>query len=785
MSCEITLRVKGKSFTYTTNLKPEQITLENIVNEIYNSDIEYKTGKNTTSTGKILVEVVKSLSNAKSIYDSTESIKERLKECLTSDKVRVVGNYTLDMLCQKFPKVKIDGNLKTNEEIIYSKDLNLEGVGLGGKLVIGNQSIFIISDEQDAYKLRNYLKVRDEISKEDFQFSELSSQEKEALDYIKNKKKFKDDLQALKYFFENSSEFLFELSKNNVDIYTVLKNYIKKEIVGKSTREELKNPIANTLIQRAKYQSWNSNYVISPNLFKNVVEMFNEQDNISWIDKEAYKNGDEETRKKLKQDFVNSVKQYVSSQLIDSNRPFDVYVSDKGFIYILSPYQDISYLDYEFNTFKAASKAFEKGPYKVFNIGGKYYITKEKVLTLNSYLGAAYDSQEKAVSVLNQRLNKTSIADGYNKYLLRFPKLDKGVSKITIPNFKASENTIIETYDYNELPSELSLKEAISEKYYNLISYTIPELQSYIKNEIDQDVNIDSFEKAMIFIIELSKTNNVQKALDNMNSVITHQYLVVNKVKSGQNYNVIVTDEFDYNEKQQNTEEEIIKFPISTVLQNTINLLNEKWRLSQNKGNNDYLIKLINPNDFKEEGIPDTINKRAKGFIYNGIIYMNQAYLTHDTLFHELGHLILGIMKAESFDTYMNLLNEVSRDMSLAKIKRAKSQQEEYANLSDEDLTEEAFVEMFGNYIKGNHLQKASLIENKTNKTISQAIEKFGGIVEGFKTLSDLFSNLKSYLLIYLQQGTGLNYNETLAKNRKITNHIKKMLETENLIMKC
>jgi hypothetical protein len=61
---------------------------------------------------------------------------------------QIVGNYSLDSLKDKFPQISFDGlELNEDEDIIFDRALSYDGLGLGGKVKIGNKSYFILSSE--------------------------------------------------------------------------------------------------------------------------------------------------------------------------------------------------------------------------------------------------------------------------------------------------------------------------------------------------------------------------------------------------------------------------------------------------------------------------------------------------------------------------------------------------------------------------------------------------------------------------------------------------------------
>ena len=84
---------------------------------------------------------------------------------------------------------------------------------------------------------------------------------------------------------------------------------------------------------------------------------------------------------------------------------------------------------------------------------------------------------------------------------------------------------------------------------------------------------------------------------------------------------------------------------------------------------------------------------QAKAFIYNGDIYVNMDLASTDSPIHELSHLILGDIKANDIQTYINLINKVGNNRNdFAEIRSA------YPNLSESDLREEILAHVFSDY---------------------------------------------------------------------------------------
>jgi hypothetical protein len=85
----------------------------------------------------------------------------------------------------------------------------------------------------------------------------------------------------------------------------------------------------------------------------------------------------------------------------------------------------------------------------------------------------------------------------------------------------------------------------------------------------------------------------------------------------------------------------------------------------------------------------------VRGLVYNGKVYINWDIASTADVLHELTHLILPGLKASNPEAYGALMAKVQQHPVYDQVR------EEYANLSDEDLAEEAFCTIFGEFFRG------------------------------------------------------------------------------------
>lgn len=108
-------------------------------------------------------------------------------------------------------------------------------------------------------------------------------------------------------------------------------------------------------------------------------------------------------------------------------------------------------------------------------------------------------------------------------------------------------------------------------------------------------------------------------------------------------------------------------------------------------------VNSISDEDLESEEWKDIIPRDsiAKGFIYNGNIYINVDRATPDTLLHEMMHLLIGSLRFNNPQLYLNLINTAENFESY------KYRVEEFPSKSRNDINEEIFVTELGKYLAG------------------------------------------------------------------------------------
>lgn len=809
MACIITINVKGHKFTYTSSLDKGEVTLENIAKEIAGTNagklIDFSdkgVAKQGQSLGKALADAI---SSAESLTEQTTGIKQKFKEALDGKGGQILGNYMLVDLETRFPGIDFQGlSLDDDESILVCKPLDYGGLGLGNKVSTPDGSVYIIHSRRDAAKFAKYLRTRDKLRKEDSDFdaqlSELTEREQKAIDFIKEKTGIKSTQKALYHFFNKSDQYLTAVADGDIDVYSTLSDVIKEKVNKDYIRQRLENPIANSIMKRAFYAD--GKHIISNEEFLRIMDMFG-----------------------IEEDFSdqNFLKAWLQTFMSDSGNPVNVKVSKKGNIFISLPYETMKDLDftYEDIVLMKEEPMSSRGPFKVYNYkNNKYFVSQDAILTLDSR-AQSFATKSEAEDYAAQRYNYTTIKDGYNR--MRFgirPDVSRSVSHFidlsktdgtqiveTKENFNPAVNTVFSVLDY-ELDSTKPLSELISSdliKYLGKPLIGKGSLKEFLtKHKVSDEAldAIDSYDKALAVLVELSKLPTltdeaIQNTVEAVGELPTYEFMVIAKNKY-KDVNKLIIQRVSYTENSEDT----YTPPVLPLLKNLAEEINNRFTIKTK--NPEPLVYVITNSDITngEYGLDtfQNVDRSARGFIYNGHIYINASYAHLDDLGHEFGHLFLGIMKAANIEQYTELMKTVSEMQQIRTLKEQKRSQPQYANLADEDLTEEAFVELFGNYLKGNNKKLGILLESQeqinanqeadaarvasekakgklaeAKNFLTEALQVFGTSFEGAVTLNDIFNNFNIAMKSLLYQGNGLEFADT-GKYRRVTNFISKEL---------
>ena len=173
-----------------------------------------------------------------------------------------------------------------------------------------------------------------------------------------------------------------------------------------------------------------------------------------------------------------------------------------------------------------------------------------------------------------------------------------------------------------------------------------------------------------------------------------------------------------------------------------------------------------------------------KAFIYNGKVYVNSTIARPSDLLHEHVHLILGMIKSnpDLGNNYENLLNLVINTNEGRRM--YKKIKESYPGISEMDLREEVFANLFSNYIRGNvNLETKEVFDtnDKTLKNITETIfdTKIENINSFYGSKLTVIFNKFNKEVAKLMSRKDLDFGST-QQSRRISNYINQQISEYN-----
>lgn len=794
MACSIIFKVKGgKEFSIQTNLTSDQVSLDGILGELLN----IPASQFTAVKGKSYIENVED--NIFSVlgdlldYNETDvqkatSVTKEFEDVIEDDSRQIVGNCDFATLKQRFPSVfkdidESDLELRENEEILLVSRLSYKGVGLGDKLIIPStgQAVYIVNNIYSARKLAQYIKIRKAIKEltketESSVFKDISPLTRKALDYVKSKSKIKSDKNALLYFLENSSQFFYTLS-DGLDVYTQLTNLIKLRILNGPIRKQLEDPDANAILSRSQYNFDDHTYNISISQAKKVItELGKEKEMLNYI-------GDDPKKQ------AENLATYVQNILSKGDLSVQIK-ADKGVLKFKTPFTTFQDLGITYEAMPLLRNGFSRHGYNVFKGGEQeFYISPSKFLTPNMR-ATKVESETKAKAYIDGLLARTPLKNYMKLPLLSLLSMKGVQDSLVIDNYFPSEDTVLQIINY---PIEAKYwKDIIDEKYLKYLGYSYTQFMDALIDDFklsEEQLNIiDTGDKAIVFLIEASKakrlnTKTLEKILNTIND-LDYQYFHITDVKSKtENQSQVVFTKLsniqETDQKYNNKKDQISKaVPMIVVLNNIADVMNSQPGVKGGKP----VIEIITDYDLRKNEKFLQVSRRAKAFILDGTIYVNASRANSSDLYHEYAHLFLGMIKASNVQQYTRFMQTLSD--SYAQINNMKQKlrtEEEYANLADADLTEEAFAHLFGEYLAG---KTTDVILNNVSSKLDELIGDFNKNLNN-KTIYGVLRTARNFVSSCLSSKSDIGFDSVQIEHRKATRYIAKMLKDGDLIEDC
>lgn len=231
----------------------------------------------------------------------------------------------------------------------------------------------------------------------------------------------------------------------------------------------------------------------------------------------------------------------------------------------------------------------------------------------------------------------------------------------------------------------------------------------------------------------------------------------------------------DKGEFVESTPSNNTNFEKNTIFDNTRNQVNDLFTLI--KSLQDRLgVKINITNNYSAKiliGI-DT----AKAFVYNGEIYVNIDRATNADVIHEYGHLILGTIKQCNYSLYKSLISSAEKSDYFSEMLMMMRLNPNYASRAYQDLVEEVYCDIFGEYISKNPGDFEKIIKIIFGLRSNIDKDDLGEIAN--MNFNDLINRYGSTIF----ESNGFDFSESF-KSRKDANIIEKAIKSGLVIENC
>lgn len=732
--------------------------------------------------------------------DIVSIIQERLQEKvgiykevslkqLTSNK-GLIPNSNIQFLQDQFPTVVFPENTIANV-------LFLDNLVIGGKQHFGRYikadgtELFIVRNNQfDIEKLANFLTLRKQLE-QGFKFSE-DSEEYKFLNKVKGDRTINGLIEDFMIHKDSYKTKKANIEGKEILIFPKLEK-ILKEVLELPIRKQYEDNFVNELNSFLEYKKVNGKYQVKLNISNlyNIVKT-----NHPEILPVSVK-----TIKDFKQQFGS--KELLSEEQQEKYSDgyamlFDKLITDVTFPYIYKKYDGINItletpsrkisdrFDISYETIQAME--IIDGDYQGYKIykqksGEEMYYYPSKHYLTEDAITSRFTTLEEAQQYIVEK-NKTQ--DIYENAYIEFNyNFD---SEVSSPKF-IEEGTIIEVKnypidrdqevfysslfksgntrkDFERIIKGMSLPKGLEDRIFNKI--VTPEDMSLFIHGITKDTTYDEINNLINSILSSPKKAYYIESRE------THYYKENGKIIKYYTYKVIPTEpnQVEQYKKQKN-------IPTVTLIKNISESFKSKFGIN---------VHYLNKNEMQEQ-FPE-IEEDIKAFIRGGEIYINTFAAKSSDLLHEYTHLLVGVLKSnpDSRGIYEQLINMVM-DTNEGR-REFDNIQSSYPNVSEMDIREEVFANLFGRYLSGrgsnidNIFKEQEKYLQKQNQNIFDLSSETDLKTIYNKKLDSIFGRFSSDIAAKLKEDSGLSFSETI-NTRKKSDWINKQIKEGNIKEDC
>lgn len=166
----------------------------------------------------------------------------------------------------------------------------------------------------------------------------------------------------------------------------------------------------------------------------------------------------------------------------------------------------------------------------------------------------------------------------------------------------------------------------------------------------------------------------------------------------------------------------------------------------------------------------------VKAFVYNGQIYINTSNANAQDLFHELSHILLGILKAKDIDMYNEVIQEYQKHKSYKY--QFNQHRRSYQHYAEQDVIEETVADLIAaEMFKYKQLGTSEFVGEQFVSMFEDILKKSQRFTESMQDNGLGFSKYISELL---------NENgNTVQRNMRITDAIRQMIRDRKITENC
>lgn len=737
--------------------------------------------KKSEQWGDIVSSIQKQMQNKIGSYENV-TIKQ------LTDRKGLISNSNVQFLQDQFPTTIFPENVQAN--ILFLDNLKLGGKEHFGRYIKadGTELFIVRNNEYDVENLANFLSLREQLNQgfkfsedsEEYKFLNVARKDKTINELIEDFMIHQDSYRTKKVQINNKSELMYP------KLYKILNDILKLPI-RKQWNDKFTNEI-NTFIEYKKIKN-SDKWQIKLNISRlyDLIKIYHP--NILSEDIKNVKTfkqilGSKESVPETEQDKYSNGYEMLLYKLLDTTFPYKYKNHDGISIILETPSRKINdRFGIGYDTIQAMEIVNNNyNGYKIYaqNVDGVIQYYPSRHYLTEDVITSRFNTIEEAEMYINEKNNSQDIyKHAYREFNYNFD------SEVTQSPLFIEEGTIIEIRNYpmdknKEILHSHLFKPGNTRKDFERIINGM-NLPIGLQNRIFTKIVTPEDMALFIYGIDKNTTYDDINVLINkiVNSPKKAYYIESRQTKfykgtTYYNYKVIPTNpnQIEQYKKQKN-------IPTVTLIKNIAESFKSKFGVNVH-----YLNK-----DQMQEQFPE-IEENIKAFIRNGEIYINTFAAKSSDLLHEYTHLLLGVLKSnpDSRAIYEQLLDMVM-DTSEGK-QEFKEVISSYPEISEMDIKEEVFANLFGNYLSGrgsdinNIFVEQEKFLKKENQNIFDLTPESDLKTIYNKSIESIFGRFSSDVASKLKEENGLDFSETI-NTRKKSDWINKQIKEGNIKEDC